>query len=262
MRVFVLGSTGMLGHAVMRQFPDAIAVTDFDARNPRPLEARSSDFVINCIGAIPQRKPSASDMVKVNAVFPNWLAENTKARIIQIATDCVFSGRHGGYNERSPHNPQDAYGRTKSIGETLASNVMLIRSSIVGYSPRDNASLVGWIRNLEQGARVDGYINHFWNGVTTDAFARVVEGIIRERLFYPGLIHLVPENHMTKNRLVRELAAKLGRRDIEVVPTISPNPINRTLKTLYPEHNEDLFTAAGYYEVPTIKQLIREMQCT
>lgn len=261
MRVFVLGATGMLGHAMMRQFPDAIAVTDFDARDPRPLEARASDFIINCIGAIPQRKPTNSDMVKVNALFPNWLAENTKARIIQIATDCVFSGRHGGYNERSPHNPQDAYGRTKSIGEPLANNVMLIRCSIVGYSPRDNSSLVGWIRNLPQGARVDGYANHFWNGVTTDAFARVVEGILNERLFYPGLIHLVPKNYMTKNRLVRELAARLGRRDIEVVPTITPDGINRTLKTIYPEHNEDLFTAAGFYEVPTIEQLIREMQC-
>ena len=261
MRVFVLGSTGMLGHAIMRQFPDAIAVTDFDARDPRQLEAKASDFIINCIGAIPQRNPSKSDMVKVNAVFPNWLAENTKARIIQIATDCVFSGFHGGYHERSAHNPQDAYGRTKSIGEVIAANVMLIRCSIVGFSPRDNASLVGWIRNLPEGARVDGYANHFWNGVTTDAFARVVDGIFKQRLFYPGLIHLVPQNHLTKNRLVREIAARLGRRDIEVVPTITPQAINRTLRTLYPEHNEDLFAAAGYYEVPKIERLIREMQC-
>lgn len=261
MRVFILGSTGLLGHAVSRQFPDAIRVTDFDARDPRPLEAKASDFIINCIGAVPQRKPSKADMLAVNGSFPHWLAENTKANIIQIATDCVYSGRHGGYTERHPHNPIDFYGQTKSVGEIIKRNIMLIRCSIVGYSPSDSASLAGWIRHLPENARVEGYANHLWNGVTTDAFARVVDGIIRERLFYPGLVHLVPQNTITKNRLVQELANRLGRRDIQIVPTITPNPVNRTLKTLYPDVNENLWSAAGFYDLPTIQRLIRDLQC-
>ena len=40
-----------------------------------------------------------------------------KTKIFQIATDCVFSGKIGGYNELSNHDDLDIYGVSKSMGE-------------------------------------------------------------------------------------------------------------------------------------------------
>ena len=42
---------------------------------------------------------------------------NKKIKIFQIATDCVYSGRLGKYNEKSEHDDTDIYGVTKSLGE-------------------------------------------------------------------------------------------------------------------------------------------------
>jgi dTDP-4-dehydrorhamnose reductase len=258
MRVFVLGATGMLGHAVMREFPNAER-PQIDARKPTSFGAGAGDYIINCIGLIPQKKPAAVDMIAVNSLFPHWLAENSKARIIQIGTDCVFSGRHGSYTERQAHSATDTYGQTKSMGEP--ENAMILRTSIVGWHPLDRASLAGWIRSQPENAAIDGWINHAWNGITTDAFARITRAIIEQDLFGYGVQHLVPADVVSKNALVKSLAERIGRHDLKIQPRIQSPSLNRTLSTIFPEYNLELWEAAGYYEPPRISRLIREMQC-
>jgi dTDP-4-dehydrorhamnose reductase len=248
----------MLGHAVMREFPDAER-PQIDARKPTAFGAGAGDYIINCIGLIPQKKPSSVDMIAVNSLFPHWLVGHSKARVIQIGTDCVFSGRHGRYTERHPHSPTDTYGQTKSMGEP--DGAMILRTSIVGWHPLDRASLAGWIRHQPENATIDGWANHAWNGITTDAFARIAKAIIEQGLFGYGVQHIVPADVVSKNWLVRSLAERMGRRDIQIQPRIEMPSMNRTLATIYPENNLDLWEAAGYYEPPKLSRLIREMQC-
>jgi len=63
------------------------------------------DWIINAMGVI---KPYARDnqpaeverAIMVNAAFPHWLARTfDQSRILQIATDCVYSGAKGRYLE-------------------------------------------------------------------------------------------------------------------------------------------------------------------
>lgn len=258
MTVYVLGATGMLGHAVMREFPDAER-PQIDARKPESFGAKAGDYIINCIGLIPQKKPPAVDMIAVNSLFPHWLANHSKARVIQIGTDCVYSGRHGRYTERQDFSPVDTYGQTKSMGEP--DNALILRTSIVGWHPLDRASLVGWVKHQPEHATIEGWANHAWNGITTDAFARIVRAVIEQQMFGYGVQHIVPADVVSKNWLVREIAHRLGRHDLTILPTIHMPSINRTLATIYPENNLDLWEAAGYYEPPKISRLIRELQC-
>ena len=152
--VLILGGTGMLGHAVVEEFyafDGDVKLTSrsgtgiqFDVLND-PVEGlskhvRSGDYIINCLGIT---KPhinddNEQDVAKahlVNSLFPAKLAalaEQAGARVIQIATDCVFSGRKGHFLETDAHDAEDVYGRTKSLGEVASNNVMHIRVSTIG----------------------------------------------------------------------------------------------------------------------------------
>jgi dTDP-4-dehydrorhamnose reductase len=56
----------------------------------------------------------------VNSIFPielTELAQELGFKVIQIATDCVFSGDKGSYTESDTKDPIDNYGYSKVLGE-------------------------------------------------------------------------------------------------------------------------------------------------
>ena len=100
--------------------------------------------------------------------------------MIQIATDCVYSGKTGGYNEDSLHDALDAYGKTKSLGEVRSSTFLNIRSSIIGPEINHKVLLLEWFLKQPKGAVLNGFSNHLWNGVTTLQFAELCLTIIKK----------------------------------------------------------------------------------
>jgi dTDP-4-dehydrorhamnose reductase len=279
--VLILGGTGMLGHAVFDEFRGFDGNVRFTSRTGSgipfdvltdPVKSLTShisagDYIVNCLGIT---KPHIDDhnerdvarAKQINSLFPAELAlfaEQVDVKIIQIATDCVFSGRKGYYVETDIHDAEDVYGKTKSQGEVLSPKVMHIRVSTIGREIARSTLLLEWVLAHPQGATVSGYTDHFWNGVTTNHFAKVARGIIESDGFESGLSHLVPANELSKADLVREIATAFGRSDLKVKDTDSGKPINRTLSTINPEFNARLWVEAGYPEIPTIEQLIAEI---
>lgn len=281
-RVLVLGATGMLGVQVARQLKNrgfsVVSSTrrehpgdgeirfDVDSDEIEDLIAGQGpfDYVINCIGII---KPYIHDgnpeeelrAVLVNSVFPQKLAQaarNNGARVIQIATDCTFSGSASLYHEDSPHDALDVYGKTKSLGEVASSNVMHIRCSIIGREYGRSTSLVEWVLAHEHGESISGYTNHLWNGVTTNVFGRVCAGILAKDLFSAGKFHLVPSTIATKYELVQSIASACGRDDLTIQETEAPVAVDRTLSTIYPELNQSLWRAAGFETVPSVERVV------
>jgi dTDP-4-dehydrorhamnose reductase len=289
-RVLILGGTGMLGSAVLEEFdgfagevlvtargkqleslPEGVRLVQFDASRDSLEEAFDGigkiDFVINCIGVI---KPYINDLddqqrlkaIQINSLFPQQLsdwASRNGAKVIQIATDCVFSGATGGYVETDPHDALDVYGKSKSLGEVPNSSMMHIRVSIIGPERGRSTSLLEWVRNQPKDAKIFGFTDHLWNGVTTNHFGKIARGIIEAGLFRPGVFHLVPGNKVPKNVLVSKIASVFGRADITVEPKASGSTIDRTLKTDDVESNSKLWEAAGYPTAPTIEQMLEEI---
>jgi dTDP-4-dehydrorhamnose reductase len=286
--VLILGASGMLGNAVLNEFSnfqgELIATTragksvtadsgvtffDFDAATddlettfPMPV-----DYVINCIGVI---KPYINDAdagqtataLEINGAFPNRLeawASKRGARVIQIATDCVFSGSKGSYLESDEHNASDVYGKSKSMGEAKGASMMHLRVSIIGPEVERNSSLLEWVRNQPTNAEISGYTDHFWNGITSMHFAKIARGIIENGLFEPGVFHVLPKDRVTKSELVSLIAKYLGRSDIKVSPTLTGANINRTLDTIYPAKNRAFWLSAGYSSPPSIEQMVSEV---
>ncbi len=222
------------------------------------------DYVINCIGIIKpniveKESSSVLNAIEVNSRFPHLLSNFfNNSKILQIATDCVYSGLLGNYSEDSVHDPQDVYGKTKSLGEVDASNFMNIRTSIIGREIRHHKSLWDWVIRQEKDASLNGFTNHLWNGVTTLAFAKLVNGIMLNNLFHATTQHVIPQNLITKDKLLKSILENEGKLDVIVNPIESSTQINRTLSTQNQNTNEKIWLSAGYQDVPTIEYLIKE----
>lgn len=245
--VVVLGSNGMLGWMASYHLGQLHRVASFDRKkfevnfnwpgmawNLRYelLKYGSPDYIINCIGAI---KPAFNDPKKhnlnvmTNSVFP-WLlaefAQEHNAKLIHITTDCVFDGKDGYYTESSTHNPLDAYGKSKSLGEP--NNCMVLRTSIIGPEKNTNKSLIEWLLS-NYGKKVNGFSNHWWNGLTTLELCKAIEMIIMEDLYQEGTFHIF-SNDVTKYEMLKTMSDTwlLG---VEVTPTEAAEPCNRILRT-------------------------------
>ena len=248
--VAILGNTGMLGSMVCNTWNGDFISTDRSQINAEnPVFFIEADWIINCIGVI---KPYCDDIqraIMVNALFPHKLQQQT----IQIATDCVYSGKKGNYVETDPHDPQDVYGKTKSLGE--APHIKNLRCSIIGPEVKNKTSLLEWF--LQQSS-AKGFTNHYWNGITTYHFSLICQGAIKHNIKLPNLQHIVPADKVTKASLLEIIAQAYGK-DIPVERIKAPEAIDRTLSTNNPELNLALWQAAGYKEPPTIARMIQEL---
>jgi dTDP-4-dehydrorhamnose reductase len=294
-RVLVLGGAGMLGSmvadylaretdlelaATTRSEQQAMACREhlpsinwhtFDASSADasgvPGLFKEYDWIINCIGII---KPLIHDdnateveqSLRVNSLFPHLLARWTegRARVLQIATDCVYSGSKGRYTETDAHDPLDVYGKTKSLGEVYAPHVHHLRCSIIGPEMKSPRSLMEWFLGQPQGGAVNGFMNHSWNGVTTLHFAKLCAGVIKESMTLPHMQHVIPGETISKCEMLQEFARSYGRTDVTINPTEAATVIDRTLATNNDGLNRELWAAAGYAEKPpTVPQMIQEL---
>lgn len=250
----------MLGHRVVRALHglDVIAPKRLEYQAPDSLakfKLSDEDYVVNCIGAIPQKGYNANEMVKLNTHFPQMLAQEGH-RVIQIATDCAFSGTLGSYTEIDARDARDDYGLTKIGGEVPS--FMNLRTSIVGPELTAKRSLFEFLRNQPKGATIKGFHTHHWNGVTTDAFGKIVRGVIEQAIYATGMQHVVPADRVTKYQLLKMFAKKLRREDLNIIPTITAK-VDRTLATARPQLNAVLWQSAGYQGLPTIQDLVDSM---
>ena len=289
-KALILGVTGMLGRGVLQAFEGSgielvgtarkgankdglgtLQVVDFDAMTDGlgvldSLVSRG-DWVINCIGIIkPHIKDDNADQRQVamivNGIFPDKLARFAEARglkVIQIATDCVYSGTTGRYSETAEFDALDVYGKTKSLGEVPSPAMMHLRVSIIGPEYGRSTSLLEWVRNQPQNAEIFGFTDHLWNGVTTYHFGRLCRGVIETDEFDAGVTHVIPGSTLTKENLVKAIAKRAGRADITVIPKASGKVIDRTLSTTKPQVVAKMWKNAGYSAAPSVEAMIEEM---
>lgn len=291
-KILVLGGSGMLGSMVTNVFSKSEYETSATVRSNEIIDksnkvlgnvnwiyfsirefiknpdAYSSfnnyDWIINCIGITkPYCKDDNPDQIEnaviVNSLFPNQLAKyfpNTK--ILQIATDCVYSGKEGNYSEDSIHDPTDVYGKTKSLGESKFTNLFNLRCSIIGPEFDRKAFLIEWLLGQPKDGEVNGFTNHDWNGVTTLQFGKLCLGIIKSEFTPKNLQHIVPADRVNKYDLLRILSTNWGRPDIKVNKFVAKDKIDRTLVTTDNEHNEKIWDLAGYDQAPTVEEMIKE----
>jgi dTDP-4-dehydrorhamnose reductase len=264
MKIIVLGSNGMLGRYVSTYFKlQGFEVIDITRKELNVLFLREEelraklfflnmeegDIVINCIGMIKQRKDiNDLEFIYINSMFPRILAnvcESSKINLIHPTTDCVWDGLSGLYNENDSHNATDVYGKTKSLGEP--ENATVIRTSIIGEEVGNSRSLVEWVKSNKD-KKINGYTNHFWNGVTCLQFAKICEDIIVNNKFWNGVKHLF-SNTVDKYELTK-MISDTYELNIIIEPFETPILCDRSLSSV---HKTDI-------NIPELKVQIKEMK--
>ena len=105
-------------------------------------------------------------------------------RLIQVSTDCVFSGRRGAYSEEDIPDPVDLYGRSKLLGELDGEATLTLRTSMIGRELERANGLLEWFLG-EAGGSVRGFTRAVFSGPTTPVLSRAVAEVI-ETTSRPG----------------------------------------------------------------------------
>jgi dTDP-4-dehydrorhamnose reductase len=247
MRILVLGGDGMLGHELYRELrehhetrvtqrsasSESHVFAGVEARGSSRIEEVIAQFrpaaVVNCIGIVKQRPEGEEAMasIEVNSLLPHRLAIACRAagaRLLQLSTDCVFSGDKGRYREEDRPDPVDVYGRSKLLGEVSGEGALTLRTSMIGLGLYRKTSLVDWF--LAQKGRVQGYRQAIFSGLTTRELSRVIRMILEKHPQASGLYHLSAAP-IDKYTLLVKLRERLGK-SIEIVPADEPR-IDRSL---------------------------------
>lgn len=258
LNIAVLGSTGMLGKAVVNQAQSlGHAVTpltrrEIDLSNPYHIPTlKWADVVINCAG-ITYNHPAyvhPRTVMMVNGVAPHMLQAQSN-KLVQISTDCVFDGRRGGYTEIDKPNPVDLYGDSKLAGEIYGPTHLTIRTSFIGVE----SGLLNWFLSLPDTPEIDGWSNAIWTGFTVSMFARYLFILLDEHPDLAGILH-VAGDPISKLDLLR-IAADVWRKRITIEPVTEP-AINRSLKAEYFRH-----AVEGWGPLPSIRQQLELLKLT
>ena len=220
MKILVLGATGMLGNVVFKTlsskyevwgtirnsigkvfFSDTLQqrlISGIDVLKEDLLvdliNKVKPDVVINCIGLTNKhiKESDDSSISKIiNSLFPHRLVNICniiEARVIHISSDCVFSGRSGGYSENDPSDAEDLYGKSKFLGEVYDQGAITLRTSIIGHELSSSNGLLNWF--LSQDEECQGFSRAVFSGVTTFELARVIKDIIIPRTDLSGLYQI------------------------------------------------------------------------
>ncbi len=245
-----------VGESAAGMFDEERLVTGFRAEDPVgidiALDRTEPEVVINCIGVVKQDAASADPVATIvtNALFPHRLAaacRARRARLIHLSTDCVFSGRQGGYRENDNPDPTDRYGCSKLLGEPNDSGVLTLRTSMIGRELGRRNGLLEWF--LSQKGKVRGFTRARFTGPTAPVLARAICEVIDHHSQLEGVWHVGAEP-ISKYDLLVLLRDTFGH-EVEVVPD-SGVVIDRTL-------NSSRFRAATGWAPPSWPEMTAEL---
>jgi dTDP-4-dehydrorhamnose reductase len=259
MRSTIVLGKGLLGSHIEKLYPQVpvISHADCDITDPFDIDAvlrkYSPEVVVNCAGIVP-KNPAMSDTMQVlstNARGPKLLqnaCDEYGIKVIQISTDCVFSGIKGGYTEVDIPNPPSLYGMSKYLGEVTEYPHLTIRTSFVGFPDISRRGLLHWLHTSNE---VIGYDKQFWSGLTTLELAKILfEVVIPMNL--SNILHLHGER-ISKYTLLETIKEVYGW-TITITPESSltgePHAEDRSLVSELPEIQSK----------KTFKQQVEEMK--
>jgi dTDP-4-dehydrorhamnose reductase len=277
MKILVFGASGMIGNAFVRVlsekanwqvfgtlrsadakrfFAPIIAsnlITGVEADNfdalVRVFARIRPDVVVNCIGLTKHHKEADDSLlaIPVNALLPHRLANLCAvggARLVQVSTDCVFSGAKGDYAEGDVSDAKDTYGKAKYLGEVDYPHAITLRTSTIGHELQSKYGLLDWF--LSQETRCKGYTRAVFSGLPTVVFAQIVRDVVIPNTGLAGLYH-VAAKPIAKFDLLKLIARQYGK-TIDIVPDESLS-IDRSL-------NAARFRMATGYVAPEWPELI------
>lgn len=280
-RILILGVTGMLGHTLFKsmsknssfevfgttrntvglnaffskdefsRIKSAVDADNFDSVL-RAFASIQPNIIINCIGLIKQL-PIASDpltTITINAQLPHrisMVARTANARMIQLSTDCIFSGAKGDYTEADPSDATDLYGRSKFLGEVEYPHCVTLRTSFLGHELKSKVGLIDWF--LSQTATIKGFTRAMYTGLPTVEIENIITNYVIPNEQLSGLYH-VSSDSISKYDLLN-IVKTVYKKKIEI-EAFDDFAIDRSL-------NSEKFQKATGYKAPAWEMMVKSM---
>jgi 3,5-epimerase/4-reductase len=261
-KILVFGSNGMLGSYisdVLEKYYKVVRIIrkEFDiyaeGEDEKELKQRTEilirkynpGFIVNCSCII--RPTECCQLYTVNSVFPRLLQEVCISKdiyMIQPSTDGIYSGlleQGKSYEKNFIPDAKDDYGKSKYEAEKSLSNknTCIIRTSIIGLEKDNKRSLLSWVFS-NKGGVINGYTNHYWNGITCLEYAKFIYKIIKnirknnitrkwEGVFVIGSTYK-NSDCITKYDLIKEVSNIFGLNCV-IKPVETFTHCNRVLQT-------------------------------
>ena len=277
MKVFVIGSTGLLGQAVTTEVRSrgwamvtaarsgadrALDIGDADALD-RCLAEAGPDLLFNCaaLTEFSQCEQDPGLAYRINArplaAMAAW-SQRTGGRLVHVSTDHYFvaGGAH-------PHREDDQvqlvneYARSKYAAEAFAltaPRALVFRTSIVGIRGWQRESLAEWaIRSVLENAQVGLFTDAYTSSIDVGLFARAALDIALGPA--AGLFNLAAGEVYSKAQFVQEIARQMGRRldNATLIPLAAQRPARAGSLGLDVRRAQALLA----YPLPALSQVVK-----
>ena len=224
-KILILGHNGMLGHVVDRYLQqNKFNIVKTNLRWPSNefisfIKNCECDYLINCIGSIPQKNTLSEEFYSNNFLLPVFLSNNFNGYIIHPSSDCE---NYDCDLDNYAYSKLIAYNHLK-----LFDNIFIIKSSIIGPELKNKKSLWEWLLNNNDN-NIMGFSNHFWCGITTLEWAKIALLIIDKQI-NRNLIE-ASTNIISKYSLLKILNKKLNLKK-SIIKCAHKDYINRYVKS-------------------------------
>jgi dTDP-4-dehydrorhamnose reductase len=176
MKVVIVGASGRLGAALLREYRDRFDVTGFnraqlDLSNldavREKVRAINFDVLINAAAFtnVDLCETQRDEAFRINAEAPRILAEicgEKNSRLIHFSTDYVFDGeKREPYTEEDEANPISVYGESKLAGE----------KNVLAAQGRHLVVRVSWVFGPDRPSFIDAMIQRAQESEEIDAVA-------------------------------------------------------------------------------------------
>lgn len=228
MKICILGSTGLLGQALIKEarrrdfevvgIARKNADVELDITDDNALELffdeNSFDLVINTV-AIVNHKLCDEDLelaYSANARPSAVLSQNTNFKYVFISTDGYFSGdKNKKHSESAPVALLNEYARTKFSGECFAltnPNALVVRTNIIGFRNQEQPTFLEWAINaLNEKAEMTLFDDYFTSSISTTQFSKALFDLLKNNA--TGVYNLASRDVFSKAEFIQKLAKTL-----------------------------------------------------
>lgn len=229
----VLGSTGLLGQALMKLLKSRNQTVVGIARNDadisiditdelllmEALENNKPDVIINTVAIVNlsycQENPEQCYKVnaKPSAMLAKYCALN-KIRYVYISTDHYFTGdQNQKHSETAPLTLSNQYAITKQLGEEYSlidENALVVRTNIVGFrGDKDAPTFVEWAINaLKNKEKMQLFDDFYTSSIDVRNFSKLLIELIEKNA--SGIVNLASSEVSNKQKFITSLASQLN----------------------------------------------------